>query len=160
MTASFSHARPIFRYGALAACLLAVEVLAQAPPTHLRHSTNWQPPGAIGQDQARRGGPLPGYYQPVEVSVPGKARIALAINQQFQKPENSSVMAGMLIGPVYRFHVVGVDGQPGSEGRSQRIEIVSSVHFVDASKRAAAESAAAPIIADVSVPDDFFYPFS
>ena len=50
--------------------------------------------------------------------------------------------------------------QPGSEGRSQRVEIVSSVHFVDASKRAASESAAAPIIADVSVPDDFFYPFS
>ena len=50
--------------------------------------------------------------------------------------------------------------QPGSDELTQRIELVSSVHFVDASKRAVGEDAEDPVLSDVSVADDFFYPFS
>ena len=40
--------------------------LADPPPVHYL-SEGVMPPGAIGSQQLLRGGPLPGYFQPVEI---------------------------------------------------------------------------------------------
>ena len=53
---------------ALVNCLCFVP-LGEAQQMHYRH-TGDMPPGAIGQWQLQRGGPLPGYFQPTEVIVP------------------------------------------------------------------------------------------
>ncbi len=44
------------------------------------------PPGAIGSRQLQRGGPLPGFFQPVEIKAPAGALISLASGDQFGRP--------------------------------------------------------------------------
>ena len=41
------------------------------------------PPGAIGSRQLQRGGPLPGFFQPVEIKAPPGVLISLASGDQF-----------------------------------------------------------------------------
>ncbi len=66
------------------------------------------PPGAIGQTQVfQRGGPLSGYFQPVEIRCPCGAKIALAAEGKFQAPAEP-VIAGFLIGGVYRLQVTQI----------------------------------------------------
>ncbi|MCL4202652.1 MAG: hypothetical protein KJ000_09160 [Pirellulaceae bacterium] len=83
-------------------------------PVHYFHSAHL-PPGTVGQGQLLRGGPLPGYFQPVEIQAPRGARISLAVDGQFQSPQEAPVMAGMLIGAVYRFKVSGIPRREGFE---------------------------------------------
>jgi len=73
------------------------------------------PPGAIGNWQLQRGGPLPGYIQPVEITAPDGAEISLALEGQFEDPQPAPRLAGMLIGPVYRFRVTSIPLHPGLE---------------------------------------------
>ena len=58
------------------ACMLA----AQQPPVHYLHQ-GIMPPGAIGSRQLQRGGPLPGFFQPVEIKAPPGALISLAVER-------------------------------------------------------------------------------
>jgi hypothetical protein len=83
-------------------------------PVHYFHAANL-PPGTVGQGQLLRGGPLPGYFQPVEIQAPRGARISLAMDGQFQASQEAPVMAGMLIGSVYRFKVSGIPRREGFE---------------------------------------------
>lgn len=87
--------------------------LAQQPP-HYRHSA-MMPPGTVGREQLARGGPLPGYFQPVEIGVPPGALVSLVADGRFLQPQPDRVMAGMLIGQVYRFKVTGIPGHEGFE---------------------------------------------
>ncbi|MCE9556303.1 MAG: hypothetical protein K8T91_23385 [Planctomycetes bacterium] len=73
------------------------------------------PPGAIGNWQLQRGGPLPGYIQPVEISAPDGAEISMAMEGRFEDPQPAPRLAGMLIGPVYRFRVTSIPQNPGLE---------------------------------------------
>ena len=73
------------------------------------------PPGAIGSLQLQRGGPLPGFFQPVEIKAPYGALISLAVGGQFDQPERAPIRAGMLIAPVYRIRVTGIPRHPGEE---------------------------------------------
>ena len=85
--------------------LLALAPAAQAQgPWHYLHKANL-PPGVIGQRQLLRGGPLEGYFQPVEVTVPEGALVSLACDGGFSDPQRDRVLAGMLIGQVYRLRV-------------------------------------------------------
>jgi hypothetical protein len=59
----------------------------------------------IGQRQLLRGGPLEGYFQPVEVSVPGGALVSLACNGGYTDAQPDRALAGMLIGQVYRLRI-------------------------------------------------------
>lgn len=86
----------------------------QRAPVHYFHSAHL-PPGTVGQGQLLRGGPLPGYFQPVEVQGPPGARISFAADGQFLDPQPAPARAGMLIGAVYRFKVTNIPRREGFE---------------------------------------------
>jgi hypothetical protein len=72
------------------------------------------PPGAIGAQQLLRGGPLPGYFQPVEIRAPKGALISLAEEGRFTEAQPAPLKAGLLVGHVYRIAVVNVPGHEGA----------------------------------------------
>lgn len=111
------------RQGWVACCLLVVAstsfctprlLRGQTPDVHYRHRGD-MPPGAIGRWQLQRGGPLPGYFQPVEIKVPAGAKISLAESAQSTPGGSTSVLAGLLIGPVYRLRVTQIPFHVGAE---------------------------------------------
>src|SRR5882672_10084900 len=83
---------------------LGVAAFAQSPlagqgPWHYQNKSDL-PPGVIGQRQLERGGPLPGYFQPVEVTAPAGTLVSVVANGAFSEPKTAKVIAGMLIGQV------------------------------------------------------------
>jgi hypothetical protein len=97
--------------------------LAQRPTVHYRYTAD-MPPGAIGQQQLLRGGPLPGYFQPVELRAPEGAMVALEVDGAFEPPESNVVKAGMLIGQVYRCKITRI---PRNEG----LEVYPTIEVID-----------------------------
>jgi uncharacterized repeat protein (TIGR01451 family) len=81
-------------------------------------------PGAMGSAQLERGGPLPGYFQPVQIIAPPGATISVAIDNEFAAPMRAPVEAGMLIGSVYRLRVMRI---PHHEG----LEVFPTIEVVD-----------------------------
>ncbi len=106
------------------ACLAAMGLLlswaastplaAQDRNVHYRYQGN-EPPGAIGSWQLLRGGPLPGYFQPVEIKAPQGALISLAVDGAFLPSVPTPVRLGMLIAPVYRLRVTRIPLHEGQE---------------------------------------------
>lgn len=94
--------------------LLGSPAQAQQPLMHYQHA-GALPPGAIGFQQLQRGGPLPGYFQPVEIKGPPGSMISLAVENRFGEARPSPMLAGMQIGPVYRVRVTNVPNNPGLE---------------------------------------------
>ena len=67
------------------AMLLIFAIAATArgqEPVHYDHA-GILAPGAIGMQQLQRGGPLPGYFQPVEVRAPEGSQFSVAVNDHF-----------------------------------------------------------------------------
>lgn len=95
-------------------CLGPVLAAAQQPGVHYLHH-GVMPPGAIGSQQLLRGGPLPGFFQPVEIKAPPGVVISLAEGGAFAQPDRAPVCAGMLIGQVYRLRVMNIPFAPGVE---------------------------------------------
>ena len=93
---------------------MATALPAQQPPVHYLHH-GIMPPGAIGSQQLQRGGPLPGFYQPVEIKAPPGVSISLAVNQQFDDAQPAPRKAGFLIGAVYRLRVTNIRMAEGLE---------------------------------------------
>lgn len=91
---------------------LATPVWAQPDP-HYRLDANL-PPGAIGQSQLRRGGPLVGFFQPVELVSSGGANVAMCSGGRFDVP-SQRVLGGFLIGQVYRLQVTDIPLFEGQE---------------------------------------------
>ena len=98
----------------LACCWSAGLLPAQEPGVHYLHH-GVMPPGAIGSQQLQRGGPLPGFFQPVEIKAPPGVLVSLAENGAFGQAEPAPVRAGMLIGQVYRFRATNIPLHPGLE---------------------------------------------
>lgn len=73
------------------------------------------PPGAIGGRQLLRGGPLPGYFQPVEIIPPKGAQVATAADGTFDDARSGPQMFGLLIGAVYRLRVTNIPFREGFE---------------------------------------------
>lgn len=73
------------------------------------------PPGAVGQGQLLRGGPLAGYFQPVAFHVADDARVAIWNGETFQPLTGSSPLVGLLAGQVYRLKITNIKGRPGAE---------------------------------------------
>jgi hypothetical protein len=96
---------------------------AQAPNMHYRHQ-GLAPPGAIGSAQLERGGPLPGYFQPVEIRAPEGVKVSLAVGGAFDAPQEAPRNVGLLIAPVYRLRVSNL---PGAEG----YEVFPTVEVID-----------------------------
>ena len=104
-------------------CLSVETLQAQAPGVHYLHH-GVMPPGAIGSQQLQRGGDLPGYYQPVEIKVPPRALVSLAVDNQFDTPRTQSRKAGFLIGAVYRLRVTNIRMAEG-------VEVFPSIELID-----------------------------
>jgi len=99
---------------AIIACLALPSVASAQNVWHFLNKAD-APPGVIGQRQLQRGGPLAGYFQPVEVSAPPGALISLAANGELTEPKPEKLLAGMLIGEVYRLKVGNIPGHEGHE---------------------------------------------
>lgn len=92
----------------------AAIVAAAEPPVHHGYA-GILPPGAIGTAQLERGGPIPGYFQPIQIIAPAGAAVSLAVDDQFTPPMPAPVEAGMLIGAVYRLRVIRIPQHEGME---------------------------------------------
>jgi len=99
--------------GLLAACC-AAPAAAQQPPVHYRHSAN-SPPGTVGRHQLTRGGPIGGYFQPVQILGPKGLAVSFAEGGAFPEPEAAPAKAGLLIGKVYRLRVTRIPKNAGQE---------------------------------------------
>ncbi len=85
------------------------------------------PPGAIGSLQLERGGPLPGYFQPVQIKGPPGVVVGMAENGTFAEGETAPIRVGLLIGQVYRFRLMNIPLNPGAEV-FPTIELVDRVY--------------------------------
>jgi hypothetical protein len=103
-------------------CHLAAVVSAQGPVHYLNRAD--MPPGQIGRAQLERGGPLAGYFQPVDVRGPQGALVSLAMEGDFPPTESNKVLSGLLIGQVYRLRV-------GNIPRLADVEIFPSIEVID-----------------------------
>ncbi len=104
-------------------CLASAPSLAQQPPAHFIHPAGL-PPGAIGNQQLQRGGPIPGFFQPVEIKAPDGVAIAMAEEGRFGEPQKAPIHLGLLIGQVYRMRLMNVPLQPG-------VEVFPTIEIVD-----------------------------
>lgn len=105
---------------------IAGSVPGQPPGVYYPHSADL-PPGTVAGDQRVRDPSLRGYYQPVEITGPPGARISLARQGRFGESQAAPVLAGFLIGPVYRLKVTQI---PRHEGREifPTIELVNRLY--------------------------------
>jgi len=103
----------------LAIALLLILTIASATPAQESGVHYWHqgamPPGAIGSRQLQRGGPLPGFFQPVEIKAPPGVLVSLAVGEGFDEPQPVPLRVGMLIGKVYRLRVMNIPLHPGME---------------------------------------------
>jgi hypothetical protein len=109
----------------LANLCLAVYGRAQEPAVHYWDRGN-APPGAIGSRQLQRGGPLAGFFQPVEIKAPPGVSISLAVENQFGPSAAAPRRVGLLIGSVYRLRVTNIP-IPAAEG----MEIFPTIEVID-----------------------------
>jgi len=105
------HSRPLI---ALIVALTTSAVASAQTVWHFQNKAD-APPGVIGQRQLQRGGPLPGYFQPIEVTAPAGSTIAIAAEGDYTLPRQDKLLAGMLIGEVYRLKVAGIPNHEGAE---------------------------------------------
>ena len=89
-------------------------VSADPPPVHYQHE-GILAPGQIAAARLPRGGPVVGYFQPVEIKAPLGVSVALAEGSQFGPLQPAPVRVGLLIGPVYRLRVTHIPQHPGEE---------------------------------------------
>ena len=101
----------------------ATALPAQQPPVHYIHQ-GIMPPGAIGGRQLQRGGPLPGFFQPVEIKAPPGALISLAAANQFDEALPAPRKVGLLIGAVYRLRVTNIR-------LSESLEVYPTIEVID-----------------------------
>ncbi len=107
--------------------VFALPTAAQEPSSlHDRHfrDSGLHPPGQIGQGLLTRGGPIPGYFQPIEVRAPQGTQLAFVANGQFGPSLLAPTKAGMLIGAVYRMKITNI---PGLEG----VEVFPSIEVIN-----------------------------
>jgi hypothetical protein len=129
----------------LVGLIVASPLAAQTPGVHYRHH-GMTPPGAIGQEQLRRGGPLPGYFQPADIIAPQGALVSLAVNGDFADPLPEATIVGMLIGPVYRLRVANIPLQEG-------LEVFPTIEIIDRLYPPAGQAWRFPIPIELTVDD-------
>ncbi|HEY1067846.1 MAG TPA: hypothetical protein VGE52_17115, partial [Pirellulales bacterium] len=95
--------------------VLGTAVYAQSPPVHYRHNALTTPPGAIGRQRLDWVGPVPGYFQPIQIQGPQGLLVAPAVDGQFDPVSPAPYKVGLLISPVYRFRVANIPLRPGAE---------------------------------------------
>ena len=127
-------------------CLgLTASAPAQGPAVHYYHQ-GVMPPGAIGSQQLQRGGPLAGFFQPVEIRAPRGALISLADGGGFSPPQPGPVRAGLLIGQVYRICVVNI---PLNEG----LEVFPTIEVINRLYTPRGQETRFPIVIELTAED-------
>jgi len=106
-------------------------------------------PGAIGAQRMYRGGPLLGYFQPVELRLPVGTRVAPASGGQFMIPQEGPVLLGMQIGKVYRLRVTNI---PTTEDA----EVFPTVEIIDRTYPPQGEELKFPIPISIEMADLLF----
>src|SRR3954468_6231231 len=109
-----THFRTLIPIAAATACLAARVIAAAEPPVHYLHA-GVLAPGSIAAAQLARGGPLPGYFQPIEIRAPQGAAVSVACEGRFAESQPAPTRVAMLIGPVYRLRVTGIPRHEGEE---------------------------------------------
>ncbi len=104
------------------------------------------PPGAIGRQQLVRGGPLCGFYQPVEIKAPPGALVSLAVANRFDRPRRAPRTAGLLIGEVYRLRVINLP-------MAQEAEVFPSIEVIDRLYPPAGQQSRFPIPVELTAED-------
>ena len=144
--ASASCGRVVGITAVLAACWLHANAsFGQQPGVHYLHQ-GVMPPGAIGSLQLQRGGPLPGYFQPVEIKAPAGALVSPATNGIFESGSPSPRIFGMLIGSVYRLKVTNITGADG-------LEVFPTIEVVDRTYPPRGQELRFPIPVDLTMED-------
>jgi hypothetical protein len=113
----------ILRWAVLVLLASGLPAAAQERPVHWLNA-GALPPGAIGSQRLHRGGPLPGYFQPVRIRAPQGARISLATEGSFSNAESNDMLVGLQIGPVYQLQVSDI---PNSNG----LELYPTIEMID-----------------------------
>jgi hypothetical protein len=127
-------------------CLwLAGSLLAQQPPVHYWHHGS-MPPGAIGSRQLQRGGPLPGFFQPVMIKAPAGVLVSLAEGGGFPEVSPTPVTAGLLIGQVYRFRVMNIPNHAG-------LEVFPTIEVIDRLYAPPDQAQRFPIVVALTIED-------
>lgn len=139
------------RWAAFRVAMLLLSLIAAGPLVAQTPNVNYRyhgptPPGAIGQEQLRRGGPLPGYFQPVEFKLPQGAKVSLAANGDFCDPLGEGAVVGMLIAPVYRLRVTNIPLQEG-------MEVFPTVEIIDRLYPPAGQAWRFPIPIELTIDD-------
>ncbi len=119
--------------------------MGQASDVHYQHHA-MMPPGAIGSWQLLRGGPLPGWFQPVEIKAPNGALISLAEAGTFTEPKRPPLCVGLLVGQVYRLKVMNI---PLHEGQ----EVFPTIELIDRTYAPPGQELRFPIPIDLSYED-------
>ena len=85
------------------------------PPANAHPLVNGHlPPGVVGDTRLQSQHPIAGYFQPVKFSGPEGTRFSLPQGAAMAASE-SNLMAGLLIGSVYRFRITEIPDAPGAE---------------------------------------------
>jgi hypothetical protein len=142
--------REIRRAGIMAAlvCLslaCGAVCFAQGQGVHYVHQ-GIMPPGAIGGRQLQRGGPLPGFFQPVEIKAPSGALVSLAEDGRFGQPQSAPRCVGLLIGQVYRLRVVNIP-------LNDDLELFPTIEIIDRLYAPADQALRFPIPIELSTED-------
>ncbi len=74
-----------------------------------------QPPGYVAAAQHMRGGPVAGYMQPVEISVPSGALVSPAQADGFLEPQADKLHVALMVGQLYWFRVGNIPFHEGQE---------------------------------------------
>jgi hypothetical protein len=110
---------------AIALAVAAPAVHGQPPGPGVHYYFNASaPPGAIGGWQLLRGGPVAGYFQPVEIKAPAGTVVSLAVEGRFEPSQQVPRKVGLLIGSVYRFSVANIPLNPG-------LEVFPTIEMID-----------------------------
>lgn len=110
----------VFVLGVCVAFAMSVATQAAEPSDYLPRGNHHSlysasmPPGMVGQARLTRRGPVANYFQPVAFSGPKGVRFSLPQGNVLGEPDGN-LMAGLLIGPVYRFQVTGIPRAEGAE---------------------------------------------
>ncbi len=113
----------ILRQAVLVILVSGLSASAQDRPVHWLNA-GAMPPGAIGSQRLERGGPLPGYFQPVRIRAPEGARIALASEGNVASKQSNEALVGMQIGFVYRLKLTNI---PDNDG----VDIYPTIELID-----------------------------
>ena len=101
---------------------------AQQPAAHYQFAASQQPPGAVGGQRLQAGGPVHGYFQPVELSAPEGVLIGMAAQGGWTEPVDGSFHAGMLIGVPYRVQLLNLPEEFNSQECYPTVEIIDRTY--------------------------------